>query len=213
MVIAYMNTNLIALFETGNPFEQMTPQEISSLYCQSAEKGDFDLVHAMTPFVEKHRTALPVGAADIVHMGFAYAAYENHLAIVDYLWDFVDQKEHTGCVSAAGERGHLEMLQKYLEHYPLDGASLSHRRALMNAARYRKRDIVELMTPFFFPLDMHQFAQDVMAAGDWVDQMALDLITNAQRAFQEQANREQNARIANAVDGTLTPTKAIVRKL
>ena len=208
-----MNTNLIALFETGNPFEQMTAQEISSLYCQSAEKGNFDLVHAMTPFVEKHRTAIPAGAADIVHMGFAYAAYENQLNIVDYLWDFVDHKQHSVCVSAAGERGHLDMLQKYLEHYPLDGAALSHRYALMNAARYRKQDIVEQMTPFFFPLDLHQFAQDVKAAGDWVDQMALDLISNAQCAFQEQANREQRERIGTAVDDALPPTKAIVRKL
>lgn len=208
-----MSTNLIDLFESGNPFEQMTPQEISSLYCQSAENGAFDLVQAMTPFVEKNRTTIPVGKADIVHMGFAYAAYEGHSAIVDYLWDFVDQKQHSDCVSAAGERGRLDMLQKYLKHYPLDGASFSHRHALMNAARYRKRDIVELMTPFFFPLDMQKFAQDVMAAGDWVDQMALDRITKAQRAFQEQADMEQHARIANAVDGQLTPTKAIVRKL
>jgi len=209
-----MNTDLIELFEKGDPFAQMTSDEISNLYCTSAEQGQLDLVVAMTPFVKQHRNIIRAGAADIVHMGFAYAAYENHSDLVDYLWNFVGQKEHSDCVSAAGERGHLKMLQKYLEHYPLDCQSLSHRNALMNAARYRKWEIVEQMTPFFFPLNMQQFGQDVKATSDWVDQMALDLINNGQCAFQEQANREQNARIVHAVDGeTNTSVKTITRKL
>lgn len=210
-----MNTDLIDLFHKGNPFAQMTPNEISSLYCTSAENGNLDLVVAMTPFVEQHRAIIRAGAADIVHMGFAYAAYENHLAMVDYLWNFVDKKQHCDCVSAAGDRGHLEMLQKYLTHYRLDTKELSHRHALMNAARYRKCEIVEQMIPFFFPLDMQQFGQDVKATSDWIDQIALNLINNVQCAFQEQANREQRERIANEVD-TETNTsvaKAHSRKL
>ena len=204
-----MSNDLITLFEHADPLAQMTTNEISSLYCTSAEKGDFDLVVAMTPFVEQHRSIIRAGAADIVHMGFAYAAYGNHLAMVDYLWDFVEKNEHSDCVSAAGERGHLDMLQKYLTHYPLDPQSLSHRRALMDAARYRKREIVEQMIPYFFPLNMKDFAQNVKATGDWVDQMALHLINDVQCIFQEQANREQHERIAHQVD---TETNASVLK-
>ena len=209
-----MNTDVIDLFEKGDPFAQMTSDEISHLYCTAAEKGHFDLVVAMTPFVKEHRDIIRAGAADIVRMGFAYAVYENHSNLVDYLWNFVGQKEHSDCVSAAGERGHLDMLQKYLAHYPIDCQSLSHRNALMNAARYRKKEIVGHMIPFFFPLNMQQFGQDVKATSDWVDQMALDLINNAQCSFQEQANKEQNARIIHAVDSeTNTNVAKMSRKL
>ena len=207
-------TDLIDLFHNGDPFAQMTARQIASLYWESAEKGCLDLVQAMTPFVEQNRQTIRWGAADTLHMGFAYAVYENHGALVDYLWNFVEQQQHADCVSAAGERGHVEMLQKYLRHYPLEAISRRHRHALMDAARYRKNHIVEQMIPYFFPMDLQQFSQDVNATPEFIDQMALHLIATAHRVLEDQAHHEQRERIAQELPQEYTQvTPSLNRKL
>lgn len=207
-------TDLIDLFHNGDPFAHMSARQIATLYWETAEKGCLDLIQAMTPFVEQHRQTIRSGAADTVYLGFAYAVYENHADLVDYLWNFVGQQQHTDCVSAAGERGHAEMLQKYLRHYPLDSSSSRHRHALMDAGRYRKNHIVEQMIPYFFPMDLQQFSQDVNATPEFIDQMALHLIATAHRVLEEQAHHEQRERIAQELPQEYTPViPSLNRKL